>query len=91
MDAEVKVKWLAALRSGNYEQARGKLKIDKAYCCLGVLAHVQKSRVGTLPQADVLPDRLSAGLTKEAQRELAHRNDAGSSFAEIADYIEKTL
>jgi hypothetical protein len=41
--AEIKEKWLAALRSGEYKQGKGYLKeIDGAtgearYCCLGVL------------------------------------------------------
>lgn len=39
MDKEVKVKWLEALRSGEYKQ--GKLALhdigDNTYCCLGVL------------------------------------------------------
>ena len=33
-------KWLAALRSGEYEQGFGKLFADGMYCCLGVLGHV---------------------------------------------------
>ena len=38
MNKEVKEKWLAALRSGEYKQGRGKLcSLDKEYCCLGVL------------------------------------------------------
>lgn len=30
-------KWLAALRSGRYEQCRGSMFDGKGYCCLGVL------------------------------------------------------
>lgn len=30
-------KWLAALRSGDYTQAVGKLEFNGGYCCLGVL------------------------------------------------------
>jgi hypothetical protein len=48
MNPEIKSKWLAALRSGEYEQARGGLQrilyrdnetghIDCGFCCLGVL------------------------------------------------------
>lgn len=39
MNTEMKSEWLAALRSGDYEQARGKLKnFDSTeFCCLGVL------------------------------------------------------
>lgn len=37
MDQTVKAKWVAALRSGEYEQGRGRLKTGNAFCCLGVL------------------------------------------------------
>jgi hypothetical protein len=48
MNPEIKSKWIAALRSGQYEQARGGLQrilyrdnetghIDCGFCCLGVL------------------------------------------------------
>jgi hypothetical protein len=37
MDAQWKAKWVAALRSGEYEQGRMYLKRDDKFCCLGVL------------------------------------------------------
>ena len=37
MNQEIKTKWVAALRSGEYTQAKGKLKIEESFCCLGVL------------------------------------------------------
>jgi hypothetical protein len=45
MNQEYKEKWVAALRSGDYEQCKGRLRTDKddatkAYCCLGVLSDV---------------------------------------------------
>ena len=38
---EIKKMWLAALESGEYEQGYGQLynKLNKAFCCLGVLQH----------------------------------------------------
>lgn len=42
MDKELKAKWVAALRSGDYKQAKDVLH-DPAtggYCCYGVLRHV---------------------------------------------------
>lgn len=33
--------WLVALRSGRYQQARGALRIDDGYCCLGVAEDVR--------------------------------------------------
>lgn len=37
MNPEIKAKWIAALRSGEYEQRRTWLCVDGLYCCLGVL------------------------------------------------------
>lgn len=37
MDADIKRKWVEALRGGKYEQGRGVLRDGSAYCCLGVL------------------------------------------------------
>lgn len=44
MDKKTKAKWLKALRSGKYEQGRGRLQRvedgSRQYCCLGVLCEV---------------------------------------------------
>lgn len=41
MDPEVKARWVAALRSGDYEQGAHALRTnDNRYCCLGVLCDV---------------------------------------------------
>jgi hypothetical protein len=37
MDKDVKAKWIAALKSGEYTQGRASLKQSDRYCCLGVL------------------------------------------------------
>ena len=37
MNPQVKAKWLDALRSGYYEQGKGKLRTETGFCCLGVL------------------------------------------------------
>lgn len=37
MNPEIKSKWVAALRSGEYRQTRGALRDRHGYCCLGVL------------------------------------------------------
>lgn len=37
MNAEVKTKWCNALRSGEYKQATGELRVKDSFCCLGVL------------------------------------------------------
>lgn len=40
MNADLKAKWVAALRSGDYKQTEGLLFRDGAFCCLGVLCDV---------------------------------------------------
>lgn len=37
MNPEIKQRWVAALRSGEYEQGKGFLNSDGKFCCLGVL------------------------------------------------------
>ena len=37
MKQEIKEKWVAALRSGEYRQTRSTLRDEKGFCCLGVL------------------------------------------------------
>ena len=37
MNPKVKAKWLEALRSGYYEQGKGRLRTETGFCCLGVL------------------------------------------------------
>lgn len=40
MNQQVKTQWLKALRSGEYQQARGRLWGYKGFCCLGVLCDI---------------------------------------------------
>lgn len=41
MNAEIKQKWIEALRSGKYEQGKYVLRsADNKYCCLGVLCDI---------------------------------------------------
>lgn len=37
MNPEIKAQWVAALRSGEYEQGTGRLHRGDTFCCLGVL------------------------------------------------------
>lgn len=37
MNADVKARWLAALRSGEYQQGQDALRLNGKFCCLGVL------------------------------------------------------
>lgn len=51
MKPEIKAQWIAALRSGEYEQGRGSLRTIydswSEYCCLGVLCDLHAKATGT--------------------------------------------
>lgn len=40
MKPEIKAAWIAALRSGDYDQGREKLRTGDQFCCLGVLCDI---------------------------------------------------
>lgn len=47
MNPKIKADWVAALRSGEYEQGTGKLNQNGKFCCLGVLCDLAvKADVG---------------------------------------------
>jgi hypothetical protein len=46
MNPEIKAKWVAALRSGQYMQIKGKLTDGKGFCCLGVLCDIHAHETG---------------------------------------------
>lgn len=47
MNQEIKAKWIAALRSGQYKQGTGTLRTSNdKFCCLGVLADLHRKEVG---------------------------------------------
>lgn len=96
MDAGLKAKWIAALRSGEFKQHRGGYVGVDAYCCLGVLACIQ---LGRDPEGEMECVRLFsttatlwAQVGDDQQESLVNLNDAeGKTFPEIADYIEANL
>ena len=88
MDPDIKKKWVAALRSGEYRQGTGKLQtLGGTNCCLGVLLRVQGQDVielyrdedGTFSFLNVevshVPLDFAAGLTLAQQGRLAKMND----------------
>jgi hypothetical protein len=101
MDAEVKQKWVSALRSGEYPQTKRSLRNDEGFCCLGVLCDVMGGRwktdgevvVNGRTQAGYLDDGILSviGISEKQQLDLYWRNDEGESFARIADHIEASL
>lgn len=40
MDQDIKARWVAALRSGQYQQTEGYLQTRDGFCCLGVLCEI---------------------------------------------------
>lgn len=101
---QLKAKWLCALRSGEYEQATGKLQDDGRYCCFGVLLKVagytdeQMGGCGTIVQVSpsLALDIEGPEGGDDLRVKLENMNDGVKgqrrcSFAEIADYIEANL
>ncbi len=104
MNQEVKKEWVAALRSGHYEQGRHSLRIGNKFCCLGVLCDISGQAKWRKPHDDgtmfayidqmaSLPEEVLnwSGFLAGRQNRLMDLNDAGVSFAKIADYIERNL
>lgn len=93
MDVKIKTDWLKALRSGEYEKTTSYLRRDGGFCCLGVLCAIQGETFEGRSQSSLatskVPEKYAAGLSRDEQEVLAHLNDEGKSFAEIADVIER--
>lgn len=110
MNSDVKAKWVAALRGGNYKQTRQCLrKNENSFCCLGVLCDILHPegwssrevddediytftyktdfRLGSLP-IDLLKE---VNLDEFEEQHLIELNDDGTSFSDIASYIEEKL
>lgn len=82
--------WVDALRSGKYRQAREDGTIE--YCCLGVLSLLAKQLTARCTGFEPTKAREFVGLAVSGgvydRDALWRMNDAGSSFAAIADIIE---
>ena len=99
MTPEFKTQWIAALRSGYYEQGRGALRKGDTFCCLGVACELIDKygwkRTGIKGNLDwqswhgrrVVMNKLPFIGISSADV-LSRMNDTGATFAEIADYIE---
>jgi hypothetical protein len=95
--------WIAALRSGKYKQAHHWLRKGDSFCCLGVACDlinptewVRACGMYRLANdsATMLPFDIKRafGLDGFDESRLVAMNDGErSTFAEIADYIEKTI
>ena len=101
MKEELKSKWLAALRSGKYEQGIRFLKVGNTFCCLGVLCEVdtdviasdnhynyKKEMHSTLNEEYIS----SRGILRSQTMDLMFMNDEDQmSFEHIADWIETNV
>lgn len=122
MDPELKTKWVAALRSGEYTQGRGYLyhPLTNSFCCLGVLCAVAGLGLGEIESLGKETDQEGFrlgwndedgdgyesigdhyGIHSSTRADLMRMNDGKGdpavkpiknqrTFAEIADFIEKT-
>jgi hypothetical protein len=87
-------KWVKALRSGEYEQAIGRLEEAGGYCCLGVLCAVRYGR--NFDHDEAVPFAYGTGadseITEDAADILWRMNDRERlEFPEIADWIEANV
>lgn len=95
MTPELKAKWIAALRSGEYPQGRKRLKSSDGYCCLGVLCAITGNNTDleyrSYPSEVTLRE---LQLSDDNAKALADMNDGTMgctphSFEEIAAFISK--
>jgi len=103
MTPELKTKWCAALRSGEYKQCRGRLKRanqhSASFCCLGVLRHVIDPKDREADHGDLTNRQLREfGLPHELAFMLMMMNDWNGefyddprTFPQIADCREEKL
>lgn len=105
MNAELKTKWLEALRSGQYAQGQGALRDQHDnYCCLGVLCglselaawerHTYTKLYNYLNFSCEFPSAVKAlaEINDDNINTLITMNDGdGASFSDIANWIEANL
>ncbi len=97
MKKEVMVEWVAALRSGKYEQGFKMLKSGNTFCCLGVLCDISPPALdwfGAAPQLNSAIKHWSGMVSGNGNLDditcLTKLNDSeGYDFAAIADLIEE--
>lgn len=107
MNAEIRDRWLAALRSGDYLQGTGSLRtVSDEFCCLGVLVDVVCPNEwepvpvsGTTSfcfrgHQGTLPSvfKHDIGGINGYDDDLMNMNDIeGMTFEQIADWIEENI
>lgn len=71
--------WVAALRSGDYQQATGALRVGDTYCCLGVAETARGAAWYELPSLDDVDDDVDNPVERGVDDEGTHgvRDDDG--------------
>lgn len=102
--ADLKARWLEALRSGKYTQGEGQLRsLDDKFCCLGVLCDIVDSGLWKRgnkyyfyefhddPRFGSIPHEWGLPrMTLEGMND-GNPNTSPASFHEIADWIEANI
>ena len=94
MKKEIKARWVAALRSGEYEQSKNFLKGEYGFCCLGVLCDILQDDLGGewdedsfMGVSEFLPGEIMeyCGLTDSDPELVSKGQEKGISFFNDAE------
>ena len=93
IDRPIVEQWMVDLRSGDFNQSRQGFYFDNgSFCALGVL--IARARVEGKLGYDISTSQVLKSVVKLTDRQvdrIAEMNDGGSSFTEIADWIESNI
>lgn len=100
MKKAIAEKWVKALRSKKYKQAKGALALGKGYCCLGVLCEIaikeglplQKQQAISKGayyydgECRILPPKVSKWASLKTDNPMVKYDDDRFPLAELNDY-----
>lgn len=89
MNPEIKAQWVAALRSGEYEQGKRALSVNNQYCCLGVLCDLAEKAGVVESTTDTIEDPTDPFGDHRVPVKFYGRNSASSFLPkEVVDWSE---
>lgn len=100
MNADLKKRWIEALRSGKYTQGTTYLNYQGKQCCLGVLCLIENEKTSYSPGNPMTllssEQRAKFGLSDHMVNKCIAMNDGMlegriHSFSEIADWLKANL
>ena len=95
MDKKLKAKWVKALRSGEFKQARQRYfdNDTNGYCCIGVLVclRTKKSGIDISSGNSILDSERAIGNAAAVDKLISMNDFKKRSFKQIASWIEKYL